>query len=364
MSLPANSDSPFRDFSKKEWTATAKEELDGADPAEKLNKRINGVETFPFYDQTDRPATDYQLPASQNEFLGPRSWLNLPWIMTVDGKKANEQALESLNSGADGVFFDLQAQVTPGVLLKKIELLHCGIVFLTDSGQEDFFHALETPTIEKNNPASPGGAIFWKRPPHRAHTLMEHFKSWREFHPLGIMAQDFPSPVDEIGTLLAVAARQLEDFSVKEIKDALNSVAFSVPVGSDFFLEIAKIKTLRLLWHQLAKAIDPGYASTVFVHARVKHTETQNYEPHGNMFQGTVAAMSGILGGCDALTVWPADQGNPMMVRVARNISTILREESHLRRVSDPSAGSYYLENLTDQLAAKAWEKFQGLMRS
>jgi methylmalonyl-CoA mutase len=86
------------------------------------------------------------------------------------------------------------------------------------------------------------------------------------------------------------------------------------------------------------------------------------YDPHVNMLRGTTEAMSAILGGTDTLTVLPFDRpsGNPdpFARRIARNIQIILREESHLDKVIDPAAGSYYIENLTDTLIGGAWELF------
>ena len=168
-----------------------------------------------------------------------------------------------------------------------------------------------------------------------------------------------------MATILAKTVKQLDQLtgSVEKINQALNAVAFSVSIGTDLFLEIAKLKALRFLWLQIAKAYDPNYISPIFIHATVKAMKSQDYQPHGNMIQGTTASLSAILGGCDALTVQPV--GNPVSIttRVARNVSSILREESHMGKVSDPTAGSYYIEKLTDQLASIAWEKFQHLVK-
>jgi methylmalonyl-CoA mutase len=86
------------------------------------------------------------------------------------------------------------------------------------------------------------------------------------------------------------------------------------------------------------------------------------YDPHVNMLRGTTEAMSAILGGTDSLTVLPFDRPaggtDQLSRRIARNIQIILREESYLDKVIDPSAGSYYIENLTDTLIGGAWDLF------
>jgi methylmalonyl-CoA mutase len=76
------------------------------------------------------------------------------------------------------------------------------------------------------------------------------------------------------------------------------------------------------------------------------------------MLKATSAAMSAVLGGCDALTILPEDEDNSMMNRVSRNVSTILREESHLDKVSDAFAGAYILEDMVHAFAEEAWKEF------
>ena len=68
--------------------------------------------------------------------------------------------------------------------------------------------------------------------------------------------------------------------------------------------------------------------------------------------------MSAILGGCDALTLEPEDD-QARSIRVARNVSNVLREESHFAKVADPLAGAYFVESLSLQLADTAWKSFQ-----
>jgi methylmalonyl-CoA mutase len=73
--------------------------------------------------------------------------------------------------------------------------------------------------------------------------------------------------------------------------------------------------------------------------------------------------MAAIAGGCDSITIEPEDATNETMNRMARNVSSILRDESHFSKVADPTAGSYYIDSLTEQLSEKAWSKFQSLMK-
>jgi methylmalonyl-CoA mutase len=81
------------------------------------------------------------------------------------------------------------------------------------------------------------------------------------------------------------------------------------------------------------------------------------------MIKSTTAAMASVLGGCDALTILPEDENNTTMNRIARNVSAILREESHLNKVADPLAGSYSMDTMVDAISKKAWTLFQSNMK-
>ena len=359
---------PFGPSSKKEWVEAAKQELGAGHPIEKLIQKIDGIDVLPYYDQSDLPSSiDFQLPSSQNEFVEPRPWFNMPKILVNDAFRANLQALESLNSGADGILFELQGSPDANVLLKKIELPYCQTAFLADIGHEKFFHDFSALVkTKKIDPSSLTGAIFWKEPSATPVELMEWFNGWAQFHAMGVIVENQASPSAEIATLLAKAVKQIDNSTRhgSTLKDALHAVAFSVSIGTDFFLEIAKLKALRMLWLQVANAYGPPSSSSIFIHATSRAWENTTYEPHGNMLKGTLCSLSAILGGCDALTVEAADPNHATMTRVARNVSSILREESHLGKVSDPTAGSYFLENLVDRLAKEAWKKFQALVKS
>jgi methylmalonyl-CoA mutase len=77
------------------------------------------------------------------------------------------------------------------------------------------------------------------------------------------------------------------------------------------------------------------------------------------MLKSTTTAMSAILGGCNVITIMPEEDEGSFKSRVARNVLTILREESYLNLTADATVGSYYLENLIEQISISAWKKFQ-----
>lgn len=141
---------------------------------------------------------------------------------------------------------------------------------------------------------------------------------------------------------------------------AFRHLAFSFSVGTDFFLEIAKLKAFKRLWHQVGTVYSISEENNlVSLHGLSPSWNKEKYQPNANMLKSTTSAISCILGGCDLITVEPEDEGNALKSRIGRNVLTLLREESHLNQPADATAGSYYLESLIDQMAKEAWTQFQ-----
>jgi len=155
---------------------------------------------------------------------------------------------------------------------------------------------------------------------------------------------------------------QLQSYRIEPRRIAAR-FQLSLSVGTSYFLEIAKMRALRLLWANLVEAYGIEDAPFPRVMAHLAY-ESQTDDVHQNMIRASTQAMSAVLGGADQLYVAPAnaslkEQSTPFTRRIARNVQHILRLEAHVGRVSDPAAGSYYLEKLTQVLAEKAWSHFK-----
>ncbi len=172
--------------------------------------------------------------------------------------------------------------------------------------------------------------------------------------------------IQEIAAILSSAVetfRQLEKqgFSLEEI---LPHVILQVGVGRDLFMEIAKLRALRILWSYLLEAsgVSREYQK-VFIHACALRTTKTKRDPWVNMLRGTAESFSAIIGGADALTLLPYDSlwgtPEPKSYRIASNTQVILAQESYLNQVIDPAGGSWYIETLTDKLIEGAWELFR-----
>lgn len=174
--------------------------------------------------------------------------------------------------------------------------------------------------------------------------------------------------VQELAFALATGAeywRQLLDRGISPSQIAARTqVEFAV--GVDLFMEAAKLRAARVLWSKLANAFGAGAeALKVFLAARTATWDKTVYDPHVNLLRITTQALSAVLGGADAIDIRPFDEiaGEPTELgqRMSRNLHDILAEEFCFEHQVDPAGGSWYVENLTDQLARRAWALFQDI---
>lgn len=358
---------PFDFPSYEDWVEVARQELEGNDPNEKLSLKKGNLEIHPFYtaDQKDK-INHSTLKASSNPYFGARSWVNIPKILVSDEKKANEMALSYLNSGADGILFDCQSsEINPTILLKNISLTDCSISFLVNENRNKWINDFRVFAESNFDKKEIRGCVFWQSIPENIADTVQNFAPWPQFYSLGMMIQSQEDAIDEIAPSLNKVVQLIDAYSEKNVSTQfiLDQVSFSMAVGTDFFLDIAKIKALRNLWYQIRGAYNITNTRPIHIHANSTLWKDDIFQPHGNMIKSTTSAMAAIAGGCDSLTVEPEDENNDTMSRIARNVSSILREESHFSKVADPTAGSYYIDSLTNQLSEKAWRKFQSLMK-
>jgi methylmalonyl-CoA mutase len=150
--------------------------------------------------------------------------------------------------------------------------------------------------------------------------------------------------------------------------DSLRQISFRLAADDDQFMTIAKFRVLRRLWARVAEVVGEPNAGAARVHAVTSMPMMAQRDPWVNMLRTTVAAFGAGVGGADTVLVQPFDAAIPggmpgtaasFARRIARNTQLLLLEESHLGRVLDPAGGSWFVEDLTEQLAEKAWEHFQ-----
>lgn len=174
------------------------------------------------------------------------------------------------------------------------------------------------------------------------------------------------SATQELAYVIATAVAYIEELNARGVKPAtaFSHLRLRFAVGSDYFMEIAKLRAARLLLSKVA-AVYGVENAPVYLHASTSRWNKTTYDAHTNMLRVTAEAFAAVVAGVDALHIGPYDEisgkTDEFSRRIARNIHIILREECGLDRVIDPAGGSNYIEWLTDQVAAKSWTIFQGI---
>ncbi|MGJ8640366.1 MAG: methylmalonyl-CoA mutase family protein [Opitutaceae bacterium] len=176
------------------------------------------------------------------------------------------------------------------------------------------------------------------------------------------------SSVQELGCAIATGARYLTEMTERgmAIDDAAQQIRFSLAIGPNFFMEIAKLRAARVLWAQVVKAYGGNAESQkIVMHVRTGLYNKTQKDPYVNMLRTTTEALSGAIAGVDSMCVGNFDEvtrlPDEFSRRISRNSQVILQEECELTAVVDPAGGSWAVEWLTNEISEKAWAFFQSI---
>ena len=172
--------------------------------------------------------------------------------------------------------------------------------------------------------------------------------------------------VQELGYALAWGAEYLQQLVDAGVEPTLaaKKIKFNMGVSENYFMEIAKFRAARMLWAEIVKQYEPKCecACKMIVNAETSMYNMTVFDAYVNMLRTQTESMSAALAGVHSIVVNPFDAAyevpNDFSERIARNQQLLLKEECHFSTVVDPSAGSYYIEELTSSLAKEAWKLF------
>ncbi|NVJ85932.1 MAG: hypothetical protein HWE15_06480 [Algoriphagus sp.] len=368
---------PFRPTDKVTWKKQVEKDLKGKDFEKTLVSTVwDSIRQEPYYDESDTDDNVTALsfhPNPEIPALGARQWANAVEIFSSDPSSMNKQILHDLQLGADALVIYAEEEMNWEVILKQVHLEYITIYIKPIpsnlSSVFDFFEFLENSGFAKEKLK---GAILWSP----ADSLFETNSDWNEnlelakkliiksseylhFHGLTANftrysdagANGLSESVFGISELIELADG-LEKTGVST-NDCFNSLSFFIGVGKNHFPEIAKLKALRILISDLANkfGVDLNAFQIEFITTSSLWTKSL-IDQNNNYIRQSYEAISAILGGGNTLLVRTVERAkaSELSRRVARNISSILKEESYLDKVMDPAAGSYYLESLIQNL--------------
>ena len=381
MEVKNNLFEEFSDVSREEWAAVAEKELRGR-PLDDLKWHLGeDVDIAPFYHPDDMG----ELPAPILSGRRENRWEIGELVDVLDIARDNEALLEGLEGGVEAPLLILPRNLTDDELERLFENVrldyistHFTQLFAGKKPQALLrqFHLLlrkwnYDPEIIKGS-IDFDPILDWSRPPFAELAEAIHFceEKMPNFRMLQVNGLRFHSGPENTSLELALIAAKASEYLAQLLEQGISAaradrqMQFTLALSTSFFVEIAKIRALRILWANILKAHGATQSAAIIVAHLAQ--ETQGEDVNTNMIKAGTQAMSAVIGGAERLYVRPADfspkqSGTPFTKRIARNTQHLLRLESHLGWVLDPAAGSYYLEKLTEKLAQSAWHTFQEL---
>ena len=385
----------FPPVSTQEWKEKVIADLKGADFDKKLVWRTSeGFNVQPMYREEDieNLKTLNSLPGEYPFVRGTRTnneWLTRQDIDVTDVKAANAKALDILDKGVDSLGFHLQSeQITPECIEALLDGIHADCIeinFLTCIRNAANLATLLTEYYTKKgyDLATLRGSINfdpYKRilkkgkdvtdMADRAREVMQAaaaLKNYRVFAVDALLINNAGGHItQELGYALAWGNEWmaiLTDAGFTPDEAALR-IKFNFGISSNYFMEIAKFRAARMLWAQIVKQYNPAdiNACKMMAHATTSEFNQTLYDSYVNLLRTQTETMSAALGGVDSITTLPFDKvyatPDDFSERIARNQQLLLKEESHIDKITDPGAGSYYIENLTVSIAEQAWKIF------
>jgi methylmalonyl-CoA mutase len=392
----------FPPVSTEKWMEKITADLKGADFKKKLVwKTREGLEVMPFYRQEDLDRLPHRgfLPGDFPYVRGARvsdnSWLVRQDITVRDYQAANAKALDILMRGVTSLGFVIEdpQSISSENISQLLRGIHAGSVelnFVTAGMAKELYRAIESAllsaradmkSVRLSIAADPLGRFAQNGKlcipvdqglDYLAELVSETgmIPATKCIEPSGtIYSNAGAGPVAELAYALSAGNEYMASLTSRGIKAeaAAKAIKFTFGIGPDFFPEIAKLRAARMLWAVIVRAYGPKTeeAARMHIHSVTGRWNKTLYDPHVNMLRTQTEAMSAVLGGAESITVEPFDAvfrtADEFSERIARNQQLLLMEESHLDKVADPGAGSYYIEELTSMIAREAWKIFLAL---
>jgi methylmalonyl-CoA mutase len=403
-----------------DWRALASKDLKGADPDTLIWETPEGIPVKPLYTEEDLASVEHLggLPGFAPFVRGPRStmYAGRPWTIRQyagfsTAEESNAFYRRNLAAGQQGVSvaFDLATHrgydsdhprvegdvgkagvaidsvedmkiLFDGIPLEKMSVsmtmngavlpvLACFVVAGEEQGvtQDQLSGTIQNDILKefmvRNTyiyPPAPSMRIVADIIEHTA----KHMPRFNSISISGYHMQEAGATADlELAFTIADGLEYVRFATDRglDIDEFAGRLSFFFAIGMNFFMEVAKLRAARLLWHRVVATFEPKKQGSLMLrtHCQTSGVSLTEQDPYNNVVRTAVEAMAAVLGGTQSLHTNSFDEalGLPtdFSSRIARNTQLIIQEETGIPAVVDPLAGSYYVEALTQELADKAW---------
>jgi|3_EtaG_2_1085321.scaffolds.fasta_scaffold00039_33 methylmalonyl-CoA mutase len=349
----------FKEITHQQWKEQIIADLKGKDFEETLVwNSEEDINVQPFYMQN---ALENNLSSTLNIIPKNTTNWNINEQIDVTDNDANQQALTALTGGCNSLEFigEIANLEKLDILLKDIQL---DIIQLNFNNQQPLQTAeLFAQFIEKSSYKNVKANFYSDT---ITNDIIALSKNQHVEKCVMIAAGTNSKMSEQLADSFTKVVEAVDILTKNGIstKEAWNKIMFQFPVQNNYFFEIAKLRAARICFELITNQYQLTDAE-MYIAAQTTLTPQPEIDVHNNTLAATTQAMSAIIGGINSLTVLPFntldEKATPFSKRIARNIQLILKEESFLDKVVDPTKGAYYMETLTDELVKKALESFK-----
>lgn len=370
--------SEFGPVLKEQWLERVNVDLKGADFEKKLVwKNLSKINIQPFYNTEDK--LEYVTNTGKNS----QTLINYRNIIVESGEIGNAKAQKAIKEGINGLLFTIDKPVLVDKLLNNINLNKVTVSFILKQNNSDFARDFfdyaeqnlkDTKSLKgyfdvqliSNYVAK--GSIDNSQLDTQCN-IVKLGKSYPNFKTITVSGTNFldsgANQVQEVAYTLNALVYLIEQCLERDIhiETIFDNLHIQLAIGSEYFVEIGKFRAFNSLLNVLAK--EYGAPVKQLLTGKTSVWSKSITDAHTNLLRATTEAMSAILGNVDGVLIDAYDKefnnSSDFSSRIAGNITTILKEESYLGKVSNPVDGAYYIEDISTKIANKALELFKAI---
>lgn len=344
----------FPATSATEWKDQLTKDLKGEPYEGLIWKNENGFNIQPFYTKED-------LKQNYEPVFTHANWEICVHKENLSSKEINEQLIADLNRGASSISINCK-DVDLAIVLKDIQLNYIQSTFIIDETTaitlkkylEQHYNLNELNcTLIPDSFKSEKDLNNWQK-------VILLFDDHKNIKTVSVDALAFHNQNCLAYYEVAIILSALNEYLQSDKKPSSNFV-IKTGVNSDYFLQIAKLRSIRRLWNVLKE--EYNLKNDLHLIIETSLTNKSISDKYTNLLRTTVEAMAAVAGGCNELIVTEFDtlftENKKLSSRMAINQQLILKDESYFDKMADIGCGSYYIESVTDAIATKALEAFK-----